>query len=57
MGEGVRNYSIYELEARAKPAREKYNLVFNQLADWIFHEIGFEAQMGYSGDRGHRLEH
>lgn len=57
VGEGVSNYSFYALEAKAKPARVKYNLVSNQLADWIFHEIGFEAQMDYSGDCGHKLEH
>lgn len=33
VGEGFSNYSISELEARAKTPREKYNLVLNQLAD------------------------
>lgn len=33
VGEGVSNYSFYALEAKAKPARVKYNLVSNQLAD------------------------
>ena len=33
LGRGVSNYSTSELEARAKSAREKYNLVPNQLAD------------------------
>lgn len=56
MRRGVSNTSTSELEARANPAREKYNLVPNQLADRIFHEIRLEAQMDYSGDLGHRLE-
>lgn len=33
VGKRVSNYSTYVLEARAKLAREKYNLVSNQLAD------------------------
>lgn len=54
--EGVSSYSIYALEAWEKPAREKYNLLSNQLADGIFHDMGFEAQMDYGGDPGHRLQ-
>lgn len=49
---GVSNYSISELEIRAEPAREKYNLVPHQLADWIFYDTKFEAEMDYSSDFG-----